>query len=128
MKTRLFTAGIVEREGKVLILRRKLDDDTYPGLWDCVGGHFEQGESAEGCMKREATEESGLKVEITKVGRLSEYRDRYGRSVFVSFLLKPKSHRLNLSEHAEARWVSPVEAKTSKSVPALKIALDEFGV
>lgn len=126
MKTRLFTVGIVERRGKILVLKRKEDDDTYPGLWDCVGGHFEKGESSEECMLREALEESGLKPRIERVGRLIEYRDEYGRSVAVPFLLGSSSGRVVPSEHSEFLWVSPEEARQLDSVPSLRKAIDDF--
>jgi 8-oxo-dGTP diphosphatase len=128
LKTRLFTAGILMSRGRLLIMKRKPGDDTYPGLWDCVGGHFEEGESAEGCMLREASEESGLRVKVVKTGRLIEYRDRYGRSVAVPFLLEASRGRVTVSEHEEFRWVYPGEARRLRTVPALKMALDDFGL
>jgi 8-oxo-dGTP diphosphatase len=119
---------VLLRGGKVLVLKRKQDDDTYPGMWDCVGGHFDAGESAEGCMLREAREESGLGVKILRLGYLIEYRDEYGRSVAVPFLLESPSGRVTLSEHDEFRWVSPGEARRLGPVPALRMALGLFGL
>jgi 8-oxo-dGTP diphosphatase len=74
MKTRVFTAGVLVHTGRVLVLKRKPDDDTYPGLWDCLGGHFENGESAEACMTREAREESGLRVDLEPIPKSSSDR------------------------------------------------------
>lgn len=128
MKIRMFTAGVVVRDGKVLVLKRTEDDDTYPGLWDLVGGHFEKDETAERCMLREAMEESGLKPEIDKVGKLIEYRDEYGRAVAVPFLLRSRAGRVRLSEHTEYDWVTPREARELESVPSLVMALDGFGL
>jgi 8-oxo-dGTP diphosphatase len=128
MKTRFFTAGIVTREGRVLVLKRTEADDTYPGLWDCVGGHFEKGETAEECMMREAREETGLKPKLQRVGRLIEYRDEYGRAVAVPFLLFSASGRIKLTEHTESAWVSPGAARKLDSVPSLRKALDDFGL
>jgi 8-oxo-dGTP diphosphatase len=128
MKTRIFTVGIVARRGKVLVMKRKKTDDTYPGLWDCVGGHFERGETAEQCMMREAREESGLTTKVQRVGRLFEYRDEYGRSIAVPFLLRSPFGEVRLSEHAEAVWASPQAARRLKSVPSLARALDDFGM
>ena len=128
MKTRVFTAGILEHDGRVLILRRKQDDDTYPGLWDCPGGHFEAGESAEECMVREAREECGLEVELVRTGRLIEYVDEYGRSVAVPFLLASSSDAVTVSEHSEHRWVAPEELGRYRKVPAMEEALAIFGL
>ncbi len=128
MKTRVFTAGVLVHSGKVLILKRKPDDDTYPGLWDCLGGHFESGESAETCMVREAKEESGLDVELVTSGRLIEYSDGYGRSIAIPFLLKSGSDRVVVAEHSEHRWVIPRALVRYRKVPALTEALLVFGL
>ncbi|MDA4113735.1 MAG: NUDIX domain-containing protein [Thaumarchaeota archaeon] len=128
MKTRVFTSGILVHKGKVLILKRRQDDDEYPGLWDCLGGHFEEGESAEACMTREAKEESGLDVGLVRPGRLIEYSDRYGRSIAVPFLLRSRSARVVLTEHSESRWVSPSALARYRKVPAMIEALCIFGL
>jgi len=127
MKTRVFTTGVVLKGGKLLILKRKPDDDSYPGVWDCVGGHFEKGESAEQCMLREAWEESGQRMKILKVGPLIEYLDRYGRAVAVPFILRPDPRKAVVpSEHSEFRWVSLSEVRDYEIVPDLEKALSLF--
>ncbi|MDA4114994.1 MAG: NUDIX hydrolase [Thaumarchaeota archaeon] len=129
VKTRVFTTGVVLRRGKLLILKRKEDDDSYPGVWDCVGGHFEKGESAEECMLREAREEAGQTMKIVKVGPLIEYLDAYGRAVAVPFILKPDPKKEVVpSEHSEFRWVELSELKDYDIVPDLAKALALFGI
>jgi len=129
MKTRVFTTGVVLRRGRLLILKRKDDDDSYPGVWDCVGGHFEKGESAEECMLREAREESGQDMKIVKVGPLIEYLDAYGRAVAVPFILRPDPKKeIVPSEHSEFRWIRLSETKDYDIVPDLTKALSLFGL
>jgi 8-oxo-dGTP diphosphatase len=129
MKTRVFTTGVVLRRGKLLILKRKEDDDSYPGVWDCVGGHFEKGESAEQCMLREAWEESGQRMKVVKVGPLIEYLDRYGRAVAVPFVLRPDpKSKIVPSEHSEFKWIKLSEVKDYHIVPDLLKALSLFGL
>ena len=129
MNTRVFTTGVVLSRGKLLILKRKQDDDTYPGVWDCVGGHFERGESAEECMLREALEESGQSMKIVKVGPLIEYLDAYGRAVSVPFMLKPDTvKKVVPTEHSEFRWIRPSETGNYDIVPDLAKALSVFGL
>jgi len=129
MKTRVFTTGVVLRRGKLLILKRKEDDDSYPGVWDCVGGHFEKGESAEQCMLREAWEESGQRMKIVRVGPLIEYLDRYGRAVAVPFVLRPDLKRKVVpSEHSEFKWIGLGEVRDYEIVPDLLKALSLFGL
>lgn len=129
LKTRVFTTGVVLERGKLLILKRKDDDDSYPGVWDCVGGHFEKGESAEECVLREAREESGQSMKIVKVGPLIEYLDEYGRAVAVPFVLRPDPKKeVVLSEHTEFRWVKLSALKNYDIVPDLAKALVLFGI
>ena len=129
MKTRVFTTGVVLNRGKLLILKRKDDDDTYPGMWDCVGGHFEKGESAEECMLREAREEAGQTMKIAKVGPLIEFLDAYGRAVSVPFMLRPDPNaEIVPSEHSEFKWIGLAEVDDYDIVPDLKIALSLFGL
>jgi 8-oxo-dGTP diphosphatase len=128
MKTRVFTTGVVLKRGKLLILKRKDDDDTYPGVWDCVGGHFEKGESAEQCMLREAREEAGQAMKIVRLGPLIEFIDEYGRAVAVPFVLRPDPNKAILpSEHSEFRWVRLSEVRSYHIVPDLVRALSLFG-
>ncbi|HUI01832.1 MAG TPA: NUDIX hydrolase [Nitrososphaerales archaeon] len=129
MKTRVFTTGVVLKGKKLLILKRKEDDDTYPGVWDCVGGHFEEGESAEQCMLREAREEAGQAMKIVKGGPLIEYLDAYGRAVAVPFILRPDPRRKVVpTEHSEFRWVALKSLKDYEIVPDLAEALRLFGL
>jgi 8-oxo-dGTP diphosphatase len=129
VKTRVFTTGVVLKRGRLLILKRKDDDDSYPGVWDCVGGHFEKGESAEDCMLREAREEAGQDMKIVKVGPLIEYLDAYGRAVAVPFVLRPDPRKEVVpTEHSEFRWVKLSELKDYDIVPDLAKALVLFGL
>jgi 8-oxo-dGTP diphosphatase len=130
MKTRVFTTGVVLKRGKLLlILKRKDDDDTYPGVWDCVGGHFEKGESAEQCMLREAREEAGQTMKIVRLGPLIEFVDEYGRAVAVSFVLRPDAKsQVVLTEHSEFKWIKLSEVEDYEIVPDLAKALSLFGL
>lgn len=56
-------AGLVFRDGKLLITRRR-SRDHLGGLWEFPGGKREKNESFEGCLERELMEELGILVEI----------------------------------------------------------------
>lgn len=123
MRTRIFTSGILMRRGKMLILKRKPNDERNPDKWDCVGGHFLAEESAEGCILREAREETGLNVRIKRHGAVFEYLDKYGRAVGIPFLIQADSSMVALSEHTDYKWVSLHELKDYNCVPEIKRAL-----
>ena len=57
------TLGYLERDGAYLMLHRvKKKNDVNHDKWIGVGGGFEEGESPEDCMRREAYEETGLRL------------------------------------------------------------------
>lgn len=66
----------IEKESKYLMLHRtKKENDYNKDKWIGIGGHFEEGESPEECVRREVKEETGLDL------RSQEYR---GIVTFVS--------------------------------------------
>lgn len=57
----LTTLCYIEKDDKYLMLHRvKKEKDINKDKWIGIGGHFEQGESPEECLLREAKEETGL--------------------------------------------------------------------
>ena len=57
----LTTLGYLERDGRYLMLHRvKKKNDVNHDKWIGIGGKFENAESPDECMRREALEETGL--------------------------------------------------------------------
>lgn len=63
MRSPLTTLCYVEREDAYLMLHRvSKKNDVNKDKWIGIGGHFEEGESPEECLLREAYEETGLRL------------------------------------------------------------------
>ncbi len=63
------TLGYIEREDAYLMLHRvKKKNDLNHDKWVGIGGKFEDGESPEECMCREALEETGLTLHNPTLG------------------------------------------------------------
>lgn len=61
MRSPLTTLCYVEKDGQYLMLHRvSKKNDVNKDKWIGIGGHFEEGESPEECLLREAKEETGL--------------------------------------------------------------------
>jgi 8-oxo-dGTP diphosphatase len=67
-------AAILQREGKILLTRRKLDAHQG-GLWEFPGGKQEVGETLEQCLQRELKEE--IDIEVGDVQHFYVLRYRY---------------------------------------------------
>ncbi len=59
-------AGVVFRQGRVLITQRRAEDHLG-GLWEFPGGKREPGETFAECLKRELMEELGIEVKVGEV-------------------------------------------------------------
>lgn len=76
MSSSLTTLCYIEKDNKYLMMHRtKKENDVNKDKWVGIGGHFEENESPEECLCREALEETGL--------RLTDYRLR-GIITFIS--------------------------------------------
>ncbi len=60
METSIGCSVIIHNsEGKVLICQRSAMKQSFPMMWELVGGGLEMGETPEQCIRREAMEEIG---------------------------------------------------------------------
>ena len=67
MKSQLTTLCYIEKDGCYLMLHRVTKkNDINHDKWIGVGGHFEEHESPEDCLRREVKEETGLTIDSFK--------------------------------------------------------------
>jgi 8-oxo-dGTP pyrophosphatase MutT (NUDIX family) len=110
------TLVVVNEEDEVL-LGHRTDFDA----WTVLGGHFEVGDSADSCARRELEEETGLKAEtVTMFGVITDPQRttvRYpnGHEVQApTFVLEVRVVKAPLAadeEHDAFEWVSVDEAR-----------------
>lgn len=102
------TAGLIFREGKLLITRRP-QGSHLAGLWEMPGGKQDPGESLPECLKRELREELGVEVAVHEL--LHECEHEYPlKTVKLHFfrctLLRGEPRPLQCAELA---WVTAPE-------------------
>jgi 8-oxo-dGTP diphosphatase len=82
---RMVVAGILEREGLVLICRRTAQQ-SHPLQWEFPGGKVEDGETAAAALARELNEELGIDgVESEEITRY-EFAYPGGKPILLVFL------------------------------------------
>ena len=102
------TAGIIERDGRVLIARRR-PGKHMGGKWEFPGGKVEPGETPEESLARELQEE--LAVEAAIGGFLCRALwEGDGLSLeLLVYRVESFQGEPVLREHQEIRWVMPGE-------------------
>ena len=108
---------LVTRKGgaELLILKRSLNEDYLPGVWDVPGGTLEWGEDPFEGVARETKEEVGLLISNARLLDYYSNVDSGKQKHFVTliFVTEYEDDQLpTLSEdHSEYAWITKEEAK-----------------
>jgi len=117
---RIVTKVQIWREGKLLIIRRALDDSLYPGLWDVPGGSLHKGETVDQGLKRETLEETGLSLSRIRPLTTWSHGEDERFEIGLSFLATAESDIIKLSEeHTKAVWMAPDQISNYEFPPNL---------
>ncbi len=102
------TAGILSRNGRVLIAKRP-SSGLLGGLWEFPGGKVEAGETHAAALARELQEELGIQASVA--GLLGTYRHAYTHfSVTLhAYHVCARELEINPLQPSEVRWVSTAE-------------------
>lgn len=127
-------AVIVNDKGQVLIMREssKHATNTKAGHYQLPGGRLEAGEAFVDGLKREAFEETGLRVEMGRPILVGEWRPVVlgvpHQIVGIFVVCKAEGMpRVRLSEeHDDAQWIDPKHHKNYDIVTPDWQAIDAF--
>ncbi len=105
MKTIEVTAGIIKRNERFLIAKRK-KGMHLENKWEFPGGKIESLETPEECLKRELKEEFGINVRVIKfiAESIFDYGDQTIR--LLGYQVEYLSGEFKLSVHDEIKWVT----------------------
>lgn len=113
-KRTLVVAALIERQGRVLLSRRR-PDQSLPDCWEFPGGKVEPGEGPESALAREIAEELGCTV---AVGRIEEVVFH----AYADFDLYMLVYRCQITAgEPTARQVAAVDWFAPAVIPTLKL-------
>lgn len=114
-------ALFIRADGKVLLGLRAPSKKVWPGHWDTIGGHVEDGESLENALVREIREETG--VTVTRFRLIATVRERqpeiYGDALHHVYAVTAwqGGEPANIcDEHIELKWFSVSEMRGLKNL------------
>lgn len=117
MKTVEVAAGLIRRDGRYLIAKRK-PGVHLAGLWEFPGGKREMGETLEDCLRRELFEELGIRVDIPIPFQIIRH-DYSEKTVELHFFrCTIEAGQPTPVDCAELRWVYPSELSEYQFPPA----------
>ncbi len=105
-QVRTVTAAVIERDGKVLVARRK-PELVAGGLWEFPGGKLEAGETPERGLARELAEELGVPARVGEHLCTVPFSGEIASFELVVFRTELLGEDLRLTDHDEIRWLSP---------------------
>jgi 8-oxo-dGTP diphosphatase len=106
--------AIIERDNKILFIKRSNDYGEISNSWDIPGGRTEFGEEPEAGLKREIKEETGLEVEEVKqiLDASTVFKNEEKHIIRITYLCTVKNANIKLSnEHTEIQWIKKDELK-----------------
>ncbi len=100
----------VEKDGCWLMMHRvKKEKDLNHGKWIGIGGHLENGESPEECVRREAMEEAGIELKDLKLrGILTFILPKWGDELTFLYTAGTDTPEILQSEEGVLDWI-PVD-------------------
>ena len=103
----LSTLCYIEDGGQVLMLHRtKKENDINRDKWIGIGGRFEDGESPDDCVLREAREETGLTLTSMRFrGIVTFVSDRWETEYMHLFTADDYTGRVADCEEGDLEWV-----------------------
>jgi 8-oxo-dGTP diphosphatase len=97
-------AAILQRDGKILIARRKAGK-SFAGKWEFPGGKIEPGESPEAALRRELKEEFSIEASVESYLGTSRHSYPLLTVELIAYTVRYEGGSFVLSEHDELRWV-----------------------
>lgn len=114
MKKDIILTGIIKDKDQLLIVRRSLDDTSYPGTWEFPGGHLDDNETIKDGLKRELFEEIGFDMDFEPI--ITNYTDELKvknnetkLSIEIDFIINVNKEEVEIKlsdEHIDFKWVT----------------------
>ena len=115
MSTSIAAGGIIEQEGKYLLIQEARED--IHGKWNLPAGQLDPGETVSEAARREIYEECGFKVELTGVCQIGSWKlvDNIAIGIIFSTKIVGGEINFNPDEILDAKWFTYDEILAMKS-------------
>jgi 8-oxo-dGTP diphosphatase len=122
---KLVVAGVVVRDGRVLITQRRADQ-SLPLQWEFPGGKVEDGEAPAAALARELAEEVAITVEVGRIWDVLFHVYPAFDLVMLVYACRIVVGEPRAVEVADLAWVSPRELAAWDILPADRPLVDRL--
>jgi|SRR3989344_637503 len=114
---------------RILIVKRKEDEEIHGGKWMLPGGKLEEDESLFDALKREILEETGIEIENEKE-YINDYifqRPTGELTLGMTFLIRAINDdvKLNMKEYDDFAWIATEELDEYDYLEYIKPEIDK---
>lgn len=110
------TAGVIVRDGRVLVVRRG-PGERLGGWWEFPGGKVRPGETLQACLVRELREELGIDVSVGEVVAVRMHFFDRRRIRLTAIAARITGGEPSLTCHDRAEWALPGELEGYRLLP-----------
>src|SRR3989338_688134 len=114
MNQQIGVKAIIEKDNKILLLKRSEKYEHLTNCWDIPGGRINFGEEPEEGLRREIKEETGLELkEIKKIiDAATVFKNEERHIVRITYLCTVEEGKEGLSnEHTHIEWIPKEKIK-----------------
>lgn len=105
---KIVTAAVIEKNGKILIAKRK-SGGHLGNKWEFPGGKLEEDETPEECLRRELYEEFGIESAVYEHICSSNYEYEHISIELQAYRVSHEAGEFVLNSHDEVLWVELYE-------------------
>ena len=121
---KITVAGLLIKDGKVLVIKRARNERYLAGMYELPGGKVDFGEQPNDALKREFLEETGLTIQVLTPYKaysyLSHENKRHTVEIVYTVALIGKPGIKLSDEHEDYCWVSPKDVDTIPMTDEIK--------
>jgi 8-oxo-dGTP diphosphatase len=123
----MVVAGVIERDGQILIGQRRAKD-RHALKWEFPGGKVEPGEDPREALARELVEELKCDILVGDLVTTTTHAYDFATVTLTTFLCILESGEPQLTEHEAVEWLLPGELPTldwaPADIPAVRLLVD----
>ncbi|MFQ6020490.1 MAG: NUDIX domain-containing protein [Candidatus Aenigmatarchaeota archaeon] len=122
----IVVAGVLIKNDKVLLLKRKDDEEIYPGEWELPSGKVKFKEDPNKALIREFKEETNLNIKIIRPVNIHHFfvEKENRHAIQINYLVRLiGKENIKLSDHSEFLWLPLNKLNSFKTFSDIKKAI-----